>query len=57
MTEETFEVKVCWGSFSMDKWWYPNLNIDMSVEEQRRQNIENGFMTEDTKNICMFDGK
>jgi len=41
----------CWGIFDLDDNWRPNPYLRMSAEEQRRQNIEAGFMTPEGKRI------
>jgi hypothetical protein len=41
----------CWGIFDIDGNWRPNPFLVMSADEQRRQNVANGYMTEDGKRI------
>lgn len=43
--------RVCWGLFDLDGNWRPNPYLRMSAEEQRRQNVASGFMTEGGKLI------
>ncbi len=51
LKEHIIQLQCCWGSFKLsgngDGQWFPNFNLNMSVEEQRHQNVENGYMTED----------
>lgn len=54
MTDDANErraLSTCWGIFDIDGNWRPNPYLKMSAEEQRRQNVEAGFMTEDGKRI------
>lgn len=40
-------IKIPWGWFDFETGeWFPNENLKMSVDEQRRQNIKNGYMDE-----------
>ena len=41
----------CWGVFDIDGNWRPNPFLVMSTDEQRRQNVAAGYMTEDGKRI------
>jgi hypothetical protein len=38
-----------WGHFNIDGDWCPNPFLTMSIEQQRRENIENGYMTDNGK--------
>jgi hypothetical protein len=44
-------IQPCWGLFDIDGNWHPNPFLVMSAEEQRRQNVAAGYMTEDGKRI------
>jgi len=44
-------LRVCWGIFDIDGNWRPNPWLQMPAEEQRRQNIAAGHMTEAGKRI------
>lgn len=44
-------LRVCWGIFDIDGNWRPNPWLRMSADQQRRENIEAGHMTEDGKRI------
>ena len=44
-------LRVFWGLFDIDGNWHPNPYLRMSADEQRRQNIAAGQMTEDGKRI------
>jgi len=37
------EVKIPWGMWDIYGGWTPNRNIEMSEQEQFRQNLENGY--------------
>ena len=38
------KLKIPWGYWLLETGeWFPNKILKMSVEEQRRQNIKNGF--------------
>jgi hypothetical protein len=41
----------CWGIFDIDGNWHHNPFLKMSADEQRRENIEAGFMTTEGKRI------
>jgi len=38
-------IVVCWGSFDSYGNWAPNHNLSLSIDEQFRQNVEGGYMT------------
>jgi hypothetical protein len=38
-----FEIKVLWGHYDQDGYWYPNLNLSMSEDEQRQKNEKSGY--------------
>jgi len=46
---------VCWGHFELfmngRSIWYPNLKLKLSVEEQYRQNKENGYFKDKNNHI------
>ena len=42
-TVESVKVKCPWGFWTEDGRWYANKILKISPEEQRRQNIENGY--------------
>lgn len=54
MTDDAKErraLATCWGIFDIDGNWKPNPHLQMTADEQRRQNIEAGFMTPEGKRI------
>ena len=40
---EQYKIKIPWGSWELDGTWHYNPFLEMSEDEQRRQNIENGY--------------
>lgn len=49
--KDRHRLAVCWGIFDIDGNWRPNPHLQMSADEQRRQNVEAGFMTPEGKRI------
>lgn len=43
---DTLTVRIPWGSFGRGGLWMPNALLEMSAEEQCRQNNENGYPCE-----------
>ena len=41
----------CWGIFDIYGNWRGNPYLRMTIAEQRQQNIENGYMTDNGKRI------
>lgn len=38
------KVDVPWGSFDLSGGWHPNANLELSADEQYRQNVANGHI-------------
>lgn len=43
---EAVLVKLFWGSWTHDGYWLPNPRLQMSADEQYRQNVANGLLRE-----------